>query len=329
MPLKHERVEVSPPKQHGLGVPQVLFARSFAGAASGALAAILMCPLDVVKTRQQVQAPGARSVWDTVLHVAKEEGARGFYRGLAPSLLTVPLFWGVYFPIYGAVKAKLSYATSERSGAAAWQHAHHVIAAVIAGAASDTVTNPLWVVRTRMVTPRMHILELQIRGAESSSAALIKELGAYNRICSTLKHIVQREGVLALYKGLGASFWGLAHVAIQFPIYEHLKTFLRERSGTVQDKTVSLQDLIIAASISKFCGVMFTYPHEVVRARLQDHHIGQQQYSGVVNTFRKIFRTEGVAGLYAGVQVNLFRVIPSCIVTFGAYEQIVHFVGVS
>ena len=76
----------------------------------------------------------------------------------------------------------------------------------------DFITNPLWVVRTRLQSQSMHRL------AERGGGG-VRYRGMWDTACT----IVRAEGVPALYKGLVASWLGATHVAVQFPLYEYLK----------------------------------------------------------------------------------------------------------
>jgi hypothetical protein len=70
-----------------------------------------------------------------------------------------------------------------------------------------------------------------------------------------------------------------------------------------------------------------TYPHEVVRTRLQtqrrpladdassDGMIKTHPRGGVINVTKKIVRREGWTGLYKGLSVNLLRTVPNSAVT--------------
>ena len=74
-----------------------------------------------------------------------------------------------------------------------------------------------------------------------------------------------------------------------------------------------------------------TYPHEVVRTRLQtqkrpladdmssDGMVKQHSRRGVVYTARKIVIKEGWSGLYKGLSVNLIRTVPNSAVTMLTY----------
>jgi solute carrier family 25 folate transporter 32 len=68
-----------------------------------------------------------------------------------------------------------------------------------------------------------------------------------------------------------------------------------------------------------------TYPHEVVRTRLQtqrrplvessDGLINRLDRGGIVHTTKKLVRTEGWRSLYKGLSVNLIRTVPNSAVT--------------
>jgi solute carrier family 25 (mitochondrial folate transporter), member 32 len=70
-----------------------------------------------------------------------------------------------------------------------------------------------------------------------------------------------------------------------------------------------------------------TYPHEVIRTRLQtlrlpvaedlssDGMIKHTPRGGVIYTTKRLIRKEGWTGLYKGLSINLFRTVPNSAVT--------------
>jgi solute carrier family 25 folate transporter 32 len=125
------------------------------------------------------------TIWRSFRTIIHEEGVRGLYRGLGAGMLAVPIFWSVYFPIYQACKAKLGELDHDGAlpgwlGSSRFMQAQlvpphawipgstdlkllprrtvtesglllqNMASAVAAGAVSDVVTNPLWVVRLRL-----------------------------------------------------------------------------------------------------------------------------------------------------------------------------------
>ena len=178
-----------------------------AGAGAGVICTLLCAPLDVTKVRLQVQGTlGNKNfysggIYSSLKKIYLEEGIRGVFKGVGPALVTVPLFWGVYWPIYDHMKKRCennNLGISERTG--------HMLSALVAGVVGDVITNPFWVVRTRIQTLAMH-----------SEVKMSSEITTIQM----MKFIYETEGWKAFYKGLGASFLGLSHVAIQFPLCKY------------------------------------------------------------------------------------------------------------
>jgi len=76
-----------------------------------------VCPLDVLKTRLQVQRiSGTKRVGIVggLSGIAQAEGIKGLYRGLAPTLMALLPNWAVYFSVYGRLKVVLTTRQGQR-----------------------------------------------------------------------------------------------------------------------------------------------------------------------------------------------------------------------
>lgn len=285
-----------------------------AGAAAGAIAATFVCPLDVIKTRLQVHGlpeaahsgPRGSVIVTSLRNIIKNEGVKGLYRGLSPTIIALLPNWAVYFTVYEKLKGVLhSHDSSGQLTIGA-----NMIAAAGAGAATSITTNPLWVVKTR----------LQTQGLRT-------DVIPYKSVVSALGRIIHEEGIQGLYSGILPSLAGISHVAIQFPAYEKLKCHMAKKANTTVDK-LSPTDVALASSVSKVLASVMTYPHEVIRSRLQEQ--GQARnpkvhYAGVVDCVKKVFLKEGLPGFYRGCATNLLRTTPSAVITFTSYEMIHRF----
>ncbi|XP_008797620.1 nicotinamide adenine dinucleotide transporter 2, mitochondrial-like [Phoenix dactylifera] len=301
-------------ESHGRSSTRDLIFNAVAGASAGAIAATFVCPLDVIKTRFQVHGlpkmppPARRSVIISSLeHVIKNEGVKGLYRGLSPTITALLPTWAVYFTVYDQLKGLLQ---SHVDGNNHFSIGANIIAASGAGAATSIVTNPLWVVKTRLQTQAMR-----------------PGVVPYRSLLSAFRRIMHEEGFQGLYSGLLPSLAGVSHVSIQFPAYEKIKYYLARRDNTTVDK-LSPGSVAIASSLSKIVASTMTYPHEVVRSRLQEQGQARDtanQYTGVADCIKKVFQKEGIPGFYRGCGTNLLRTTPTAVITFTSYEMIKRF----
>lgn len=300
-------------KDNDLEARQHFISSFLSGVGSGSLASVVCAPLDLVRTRMQVagglegKAAQDAKIIKSIREIYRSDGARGCFRGLGATLATVPAFWGMYFPLYEGLKARILGWSSRYGDGSANHHALvHLSSAMTAGAVADVVCNPMFVVRTRMQTEALHYL--QVPAAERKPHGVVQ----------TVANMYKEGGLPIFWRGLTASLLGLGHVGIQFPVYERLKAEARKRSTTGQESPV---DLLIASGLSKMTAAVITYPHEVIRSRMMDAR-GPMAGKNVIRTAQQIIRNEGYAGLYVGLRVSLLRVVPNCCVTFVSYELI-------
>jgi solute carrier family 25 folate transporter 32 len=185
----------------------------------------------------------------------------------------------------------------------------------------------------------------------------------YKNTFDAFRSMYAKEGIASFYSGLSPALLGLTHVAIQFPLYEFLKMkFTGLEMGQTDAKSEDLHYFAIALAtvLSKMTATSATYPHEVLRTRLQtqqrslpshsDNHVsfrgGQHdphhtkppgtassdgminlpRYRGILRTFAVILQEEGWRAFYNGMGTNMVRAVPAAVTTMLTFEslKIVH-----
>jgi solute carrier family 25 folate transporter 32 len=182
----------------------------------------------------------------------------------------------------------------------------------------------------------------------------------YRGTIDAVRKMYRAEGIRVFYSGLGPALLGLSHVAIQFPLYEFLKlkfTGLSMGENTSNsDDTTQFIGISAATFLSKVCATSATYPHEVLRTRLQtqqrtmlsgahedisfrggfdhgsmprgpgtsssDGMINIPRYRGMIRTIRAIFAEEGWRAFYSGMGTNLVRAVPAAMTTMLTFEAL-------
>ena len=226
----------------------------------------------------------------------------------------------------------------------------NVYASLTAGACSTMVTNPIWVIKTRLMSQ-----------TSAKPNGHYRPPWHYHNTLDAARKMYHGEGIKSFYSGLTPAMLGLTHVAIQFPLYE---VFKRRFTGigvedveTAEDREAHFYGLSAAVFLSKVIASTATYPHEVVRTRLQTQqrsaahssHQGLAQRSqigkgsdhgrppgglsagilpssprarGTIQTCRTILLEEGWRGFYAGLGTNLIRAVPSAMTTILTFEYL-------
>ncbi|KAL4950575.1 mitochondrial carrier domain-containing protein [Aspergillus filifer] len=286
---------------------------TIAGFTAGIATTLCLHPLDLVKTRLQVDRGPSSRVGGSLRIVREifdiEGGFAAFYRGLTPNIIGNSSSWALYFLFYGNVKDIIGLwrsrkdLYSQKQQGSLLTSSDYFVASGSAGILTSVLTNPIWVIKTRMLAT----------GSNSP--------GAYTSFTTGAKQIYRSEGVSGFYRGLAPSLFGVSHGALQFMAYEKLKLYRTNPQllgGGKRD--LNNLDFLVVSGVSKIFAGSITYPYQVLRSRLQtyDAHLA---YKGLFDAIAQIWAKEGFAGFYKGLGPNLFRVLPSTWVTFLVYEN--------
>lgn len=254
------------------------FVYTFAsGAIAGCTELLLLYPLDVVKTRQQLATGrGGDGLVATFKNIIAQEGAGRLYRGIvSPLMLEAPKraikfagngAWGNFFTNNGQTKNTLALAT---------------ITGCFAGATESIVVTPFELVKIRMQDKK----------------------STFKGPLDVIRHSLKTSGPLGLYQGMESTFWrhwwwNGGYFGSIFAV----KGLLPKPTSKGQEITNNL----IAGTVGGFVGTTLNTPFDVVKSRIQLTGTGPWSYPGLYH----VAKTEGFGALYKGFAPKVLRLAP-------------------
>ncbi|GJJ74846.1 solute carrier family 25 (peroxisomal adenine nucleotide transporter), member 17 [Entomortierella parvispora] len=276
---------------------------AIAGAGGGIISMALTYPLITVSSRLQVQKDkkskdSYKSGADAVKKILAKEGIAGLYSGLDSALFGISLTNYCYYYFYEFTKSwinKAQMSTIESMSAGA-----------VAGAATVLITNPIWVVNTRIAT-------------RNASAPNSRPMGTIE----TATQMIKDNGIKSFWQGVAPALILVANPIIQYTVFEKIKTRISK------SRALTSFDFFLLGAISKLAATSITYPYIVVKSRMQlkQSDDAKERYSSIMDGFRKIIKYEGVAGLYKGISSKIVQSILTASFLFMAQASLVQYVA--
>ena len=268
---------------------------------------LLMYPLDVVKTRVQLQGkvpvPGQdyyTSMVDCFRKIIANEGPSRLYRGIgAPIMMEAPKratkfaandSWGIFYRrIFGMEKVTQPLA---------------ILTGATAGATESFVVVPFELVKIRMQDKA--------------------QAGKYTGIVDCVVKTVKAEGPLAMYNGLESTMW--RHIlwnAGYFGCIFQVKALMPAVDKS--NKTQAMSTDFISGAIGGTVGTILNTPMDVVKSRIQNSPKmpGQPpKYNWAWPGLGTIMKEEGFNALYKGFLPKVLRLGPGGGVLLVVYTNI-------
>ncbi len=277
-------------------------------------------PLVTLSTRAQVEARRAESPFlETVHRIVAREGVAGLYAGLDSAVFGISLTNFIYYYWFEWTRAFFLAAAAARAAAGGGRvpparnlsAVQAMAAGAVAGSATVILTNPIWVVNTRMTTRRQQ----QQQQEEEDGGGGDKTQGGGGgdddeaqgrprpppRPTSTLKTLaalLRNEGPAALFAGVVPALVLVANPILQYTLFEQLKTAVERRGRRVTPAVA-----FVLGALGKLFATAITYPYITVKSQM---HVagsggGAGKAEGMTAAIRRVIREEGYAGLYKGM----------------------------
>jgi len=266
------------------------------GSISGATAASLLQPLDVVKTRQQGFILSASheanslprvSFASAARSVLQQDGVVGFWKGLSPTLVRASLGPGIFFLILDALQ--------ERSGRTISPSTAEIfVEGATARAIAGTIMCPLSVVKTRF--------EYAKRNSDRS-------------VLQTLRKIAREERLPGLFRGtISTLVRDIPASGLYLVLYQGIfQPASRSNFGEiVPPSLLNLSSGLLAGAIATFV----THPADSLKTHVQLNNLG------VVEGARTLLKSRGIIGMFSGVASRLVRRPLTMAITWTLFEAL-------
>lgn len=284
-----------------------------AGAVAACMAVTVTNPIEVAKTRLQLQgelsaSTSAPRIYKNPLQsmriIATKEGFKGIQSGLFPAYFYQVMLNGVRLGCYEPVRRL----TNQAFGIDPHERNHLIGIGVGAftGAVGAFLGSPFYLVKVRM---------------QSYSPTMpVGEQTYYRSVYNGLSSLWKQGGFKSLYRGVSAACTRTAiGSSVQLPIY-HVTSALIDDTGLIGPGLTRT----LCSSIAAGVGVAFVMsPPDVIMTRMYNQQ--GDLYTGLVDCFTKTVRSEGLFALYKGFGANALRIGPHTILSLTFLEYTMKF----
>ncbi|XP_027632362.1 S-adenosylmethionine mitochondrial carrier protein isoform X7 [Tupaia chinensis] len=145
------------------------------------------------------------------------------------------------------------------------------------------------------------------------------QVSASSRTFQIFSNILGEEGIQGLYRGYKSTVLReIPFSLVQFPLWESLKALWSWRQDHVVD---SWQSAVCGAFAGGFAAAVTT-PLDVAKTRIMLAKAGSSAAGGsVLSALHEVWRSHGLAGLFAGVFPRMAAISLGGFIFLGAYDQ--------
>lgn len=154
-------------------------------------------------------------------------------------------------------------------------------------------------------------------------ASQVGEKRMYRNTFHGMTRLIAEEGATALWKGMVPTLQGIIpYAGVNFAVFETLKDY----SPKNERGEISTPYKLACGGLAGAIGQTVSYPWDVVRRRRQTAGfapgVPNFSYSGSWRAMNDIVRVEGFRGLFRGLSINFWKVVPAVSISFTTYEFI-------
>ena len=270
--------------------------------AAAMVAELVTFPLDLTKTRLQLQGEGGgaglkRGMVATALGVVRQEGVTALWGGVGPGLARHAIYTGVRMELYDRLR-KWAGASGELG------LGQRAALGMTAGGFAQLVASPTDLVKVR----------LQMEGKRRAAGLPARQ----DTMLGVATAVVKEGGLVALWRGAVPNVQRAALVNLgDLATYDQAKSHLVAAGWPADSAATHFLSSLAAGLAAATMGT----PADVVKARVMNQGV-DRLYKGSLDCLVKTVSMEGVGALYAGFLPCWLRMAPWSLTFWLTFERL-------
>ncbi|KAH8269425.1 hypothetical protein KR018_002950 [Drosophila ironensis] len=280
-------------------------------------ACVLTNPVDVVKTRLQLQGELAKqgtyvkpykNMFHAMVQIARNDGILALEKGLVPALYFQFFLNATKLSIYSNA---LDYGLlhDDKGNVSLYRG---MFFGALGGSVGTFISSPFYMVKTQLQ-------------ARSAKAIAVGYQHKHASMFEAFRNIYKADGFFGYWRGALSSVNRVfVSSSVQIATFPKAKSLLLDNGWVTHPVMLSFCAGLIAGTL-----LTLTYaPLDLMTTRMYNQPVDEQgrglMYKNNLDAFAKIVRTEGWRGLYKGFWPIYFRSAPHCTLMFVFFEKLIH-----
>ncbi|XP_050432899.1 mitochondrial uncoupling protein 4 [Adelges cooleyi] len=311
--------EKAPAATKGYNYADTFWCTYIISVVAASVAELLTYPLDLTKTRLQIQGEAVaasgkptqyRGMLKTAIGIVNEEGALKLWQGIPPALYRHVVYSGIRIVSYETMRDRVLMKNPDGSFPI-WKSA---ISGVVSGAIAQYIASPADLIK----------VQIQMEGKRRLLGEPPRVLGAAH----AFKKIVSESGVRGLWKGSIPNVQRAALVNLgDLTTYDTAKQIIMQKTGLPDSHLLHCLSSVCAGLVAATMGT----PADVVKTRIMNQPTDKNGiglvYKGSMDCLIKTVENEGLLALYKGFLPVWIRMAPWSLTFWMSFEQIRHMLG--
>ncbi|XP_043641749.1 solute carrier family 25 member 35 [Drosophila teissieri] len=280
-------------------------------------AVVLTNPIDVVKTRMQLQGELAargtyvepyRNIAQAMWQIARNDGLLALEKGLAPALCYQFVLNSVRLSVYSNA-LELGYLQNEDGSISFYKG---MFFGALGGCTGTYFASPFYMIKAQQHAQAVQSIAVGFQHKHTS-------------MIDALQHIYRTNGIAGFWRAALPSLnRTLVASSVQIGTFPKAKAFLKD-NGWVSHPV--LLSFCAGLTSGTFVSVANS-PLDVVTTRMYNQPVDEKgrglMYKGLIDCFTRIVKTEGLHGMYKGFWPIYFRSAPHTTLTFVFFEKLLY-----